>query len=153
MPGTFSQLYIQIVFAVKNRNALIDPNWEKQLFKYLTGIVKMKGQLLISINGVPDHIHFLVRIRPNCRLSDLVREVKKSTTSFVNDQKFSKYKFQWQEGYGSFSYSQSQVKDVVKYIQNQKQHHDTTSFQDEYKEFLKRFEIEFEEQYLFNWIE
>jgi REP element-mobilizing transposase RayT len=153
MPGTFSQIYIQIVFAVKNRDTLIDHRWEEHLFKYITGIVKKKGQLLIAINGVPDHIHFLLRIRPSCCLSGLIREIKKSTTSFIHDQNFSKYKFQWQEGYGSFSYSQSQVKEVVRYIQNQKQHHNSTSFKDEYKEFLKKFNIEFEEKYLFDWLE
>ena len=88
MSGTYSQIYIQVVFAVKNREALIEKCWEQQLYKYITGIVKNKGQLLIAINGVSDHIHFLIRLRPSCRLSDLVREIKKSTSIFVNDQKF-----------------------------------------------------------------
>ncbi len=109
MPGTFSQIYIQIVFAVKNRDSLIQPSWEEELYKYISGILKNKQQKLIAINGMPDHIHLFIGMKPSCCLSDLVREIKKSSTEFINEKKFSKFKFNWQEGYGAFSYSHSHI--------------------------------------------
>lgn len=123
MPGTFSQIYIQIVFAVQNRNAVISVTWEEELYKYITGIVRNKGQKMLAINGMPDHIHFLIGMNPACCLSDLVREIKKSSNEFIKENKLSKLKFNWQEGYGAFSYSHSQVDNVIKYIMNQKVHH------------------------------
>ncbi len=102
MPGTFSQIYIQVVFAVKSRDCLIHSSWEEELYKYISGIVKNKEQKMLAINGMPDHIHFLIGMRPSCCLSDLVREIKKSSNDFVKEKKFSKFKFQWQEGYGAF---------------------------------------------------
>jgi len=153
MPGTFSQIYIQVVFAVKGRDSLIQPSWEEELYKYLTGIVRNKEQKMLAINGMPDHIHFLIGMKPSCCLSDLVREVKKSSNEFIREKKFSKYKFQWQEGYGAFSYSHSSLDNAIAYINNQKIHHKKQTFREEYLEFLKRFEIEFKNEYLFEWIE
>ncbi len=152
MPGTFSQIYIQIVFAVKHRESLIHSSWEEEMFKYITGIVQNKGQKMLTINGMPDHIHFLIGMKPACCLSDLVREIKKSSNEFINEKKLSKYKFQWQEGYGAFSYSHSHLDNVIKYIANQKEHHKNKSFKDEYIEFLNQFEIEHKPEYLFDWI-
>jgi REP element-mobilizing transposase RayT len=153
MPGTFSQIYIQIVFAVKNRDSLIQPSWEEELYKYISGIIKNKQQKLIAINGMPDHIHLFIGMKPSCCLSDLVREIKKSSTEFINEKKFSKFKFNWQEGYGAFSYSHSHIDLVAKYVMNQKEHHKKFTFREEYIDFLKKFEIEFKDEYLFKWIE
>lgn len=152
MANTYSQIYIQIVFAVQNRNALIDFSWEDELYKYITGIIQNKNQKLISINGMPDHVHILIGMRPTCNLSDLVREIKKSSNTFINEKQFSKFDFKWQEGFGAFSYSQSQLGNVISYIQNQKKHHQKVSFKDEYLEFLEKFEIELDGDYLFNWV-
>ncbi|QAA81081.1 IS200/IS605 family transposase [Aequorivita sp. H23M31] len=151
--GTFSQIYIQLIFAVKGRGSLILPSWEDELYKYITGIVQNKNQKMLAINGVPDHIHILIGMKPACCLSDLVREVKKSSNKFINEKKFSKYKFDWQDGYGAFSYSHSALDNVIKYIQNQKEHHKRQSFKEEYRLFLEKFKVEFREEYLFEWIE
>ncbi len=137
MAGTFSQIYIQVVFAVKGRESLIQASWEDELYKYIAGIVGNKEQKMLVINGMPDHIHFLIGMKPSCCLSDLVREIKKSSNDFIKDKKFSKYKFQWQEGYGAFSYSHSALDNVIAYINNQKEHHKKHSFKDEYKGFDK----------------
>lgn len=151
--GTFSQIYIQIVFAVKGRNNLIHAQWENELYKYITGIVTNKKQKLLAINGMPDHIHILIGLNPSCRLSDLVREIKKSSNKFINENKFTKYKFEWQEGYGAFSYSQSALDSVIAYVQNQKEHHNRKSFKEEYKDFLKKFQVDYNDDYLFEFIE
>lgn len=153
MAGTFSQIYIQIVFAVKGRESLIKQQWEEELYKYISGIVRNKEQKMLAINGMPDHIHFLIGMRPSCCLSDLVREIKKSSNEFINEKKFSKFNFQWQEGYGAFSYSHSALDNVIAYIQNQKEHHQKRTFKDEYKDFLIKFKIEHKDEYLFEWIE
>jgi REP element-mobilizing transposase RayT len=152
MPGTFSQIYIQVVFAVKGRDGLIHSTWEEELYKYITGIVQNKEQKMLAINGMPDHIHFLIGMKPSCCLSDLVREIKKSSNQFINEKKLSKYKFTWQEGYGAFSYSHSSLDNVITYIMNQKEHHKKITFKHEYIEFLKKFEIEHKPEYLFEWI-
>lgn len=150
MAGTFSQIYIQVVFAVKSRDSLIHSSWEEELYKYISGIVRNKEQKMLAINGMADHIHFLIGMKPSCCLSDLVREIKKSSNDFIKEKGFSKFKFQWQEGYGAFSYSHSNLDNVIKYIMNQKEHHKKKSFKDEYMEFLKKFEIEFKDEYLFD---
>ncbi|MFT3752354.1 MAG: IS200/IS605 family transposase [Paludibacter sp.] len=152
MPNTYSQIYIHVVFAVKNRDAAISVVWEEELYKYITGIIQCKGQKLLAINGMPDHIHFLIGMRPTCCLSDLVREVKKSSNSFIAEKKFIKYKFDWQEGFGAFSYSHSHLDNVIKYILAQKEHHSKTTFKEEYLNVLNKFEIEFKHEYIFNWI-
>jgi putative transposase len=108
---------------------------------------------MLAINGMPDHIHFLIGMKPSCPLSDLVREIKKSSNEFIKDKKFCKFKFQWQEGYGAFSYGHCSLSNVISYIQNQKEHHKKRSFKEEYVEFLREFQIEFKNEYLFDWIE
>ncbi|PIQ48700.1 MAG: transposase [Cytophagales bacterium CG12_big_fil_rev_8_21_14_0_65_40_12] len=153
MPGTFSQIYIQVVMAVKGRKSLIQYPWEEELYKYITGIVTNKEQKLLAINGMPDHIHILIGMRPSCCLSDLVREIKKASNEFVNQKKFVSGKFQWQEGYGAFSYSHSALDSVIGYIKNQKEHHQKRTFKEEYKEFLTKYQIEHKDEYLFEWIE
>ena len=153
MSSTFSQIYIHVVFAVRGRECLIHSSWEQELFKYITGIIKNKDQHLLAINGMPDHLHFLIRIRPSCPLSDLMREIKKSTNDFINDRKFLNHKFYWQEGYGAFSYSQYEVEKMINYIKNQKEHHKMVSFKAEYHKLLNDFQIDYKDEYLFQWIE
>lgn len=151
--GTFSQIYIHIIFAVKGRDSLIKKEWEEELYKYITGIVQNKEQKMLAINGMPDHIHFFIGMKPSCCLSDLVREVKKSSNSFIKEKGFSKYKFEWQEGYGAFSYAHSALDKVIAYVNHQKEHHKIKSFKEEYKDFLIKFQVDYKEEYLFEWIE
>ena len=151
--GTFSQIYIQVVFAVHGRASLIKPDWEEALYKYISGIVTRKGQKILAINGMPDHIHILIGMKPSCCLSDLVREIKKSSNAFISLHQYTTHPFAWQSGYGAFSYSQSSLDSVITYIRNQKKHHKTKPFKQEYKEFLNKFNIEHKDDYLFEWIE
>ncbi|SDL88357.1 REP element-mobilizing transposase RayT [Salinimicrobium catena] len=153
MPGTFSQIYIQLVFAVKGRRSLISEQWEQELYKYITGIVTNKNQKLLAINGMPDHIHILIGMKPSCCLSDLVREIKKASNEFIKTKGYSRSKFDWQEGYGAFSYSHLALDNVIQYIHNQKEHHRRRTFQEEYKDFLIKYKIDHKEEYLFDWIE
>lgn len=153
MHGTFSQIYIQVVFAVKGRESFINSEWEEELFRYITGVISNKSQKLLAINGMPDHLHILIGMRPSCCLSDLVREIKKSSTNFINDKAFLRHKFSWQEGYGAFSYSHSALSNVINYINNQKEHHRKISFRDEYKSFLRKFQVDHNDEFLFDWID
>lgn len=153
MAGTFSQLYIQVVFAVKGRENLIAKTWKDDLHKYISGIITNKEQKSIIVNGMPDHIHAFIGLRPSMRISDLVRDIKNNSSNFINDNKLVKGRFSWQEGYGAFSYSHSHIKNVYNYILNQEEHHKKRSFREEYLELLKRFEIEHNEKYLFEWID
>jgi putative transposase len=153
MPGTFSQIYIQLVFAVRGRESLIGPGWEEELYKYISGIVTNKAQKMLAINGTADHIHILIGMKPSCCLSDLVREIKKSSNDFIRDKQFSKFRFEWQEGYGAFSYGHSNLDNVIAYIGRQKEHHKAQSFREEYLSLMEKFKIEFKDEYLFEWIE
>ena len=153
MANTYSQIYIQVVFAVSGRENLIKPEWKDELYKYITGIVKNHEQKMIAIGGVADHIHILLGIKPNIKLSDLVKDIKANSSRFINERRFSKGKFYWQEGFGAFSYSISQLDNVIHYIQKQEEHHKKTSFRDEYLKHLQKFQIDFDERYLFDWIE
>ena len=153
MADTYSQIYIQIVFAVKNRKALINSEWEEQLYKYITGIITNKNQKLIAINGTNSHIHIFIGMKPTCCLSDLVREIKKASNQFIQEKKITPFKFNWQSGYGAFSYNHSQLDNVYNYILNQKEHHKKKPFKDEYLDFLKDFQIDYKEEYLFEWID
>ncbi|NOS92237.1 MAG: IS200/IS605 family transposase [Cyclobacteriaceae bacterium] len=153
MPGTFSQIYIQVVFAVKRRENLLQKPWRDEVFKYMAGIIKEKNQKPIIVNGVTDHVHLFIGLKPVMSLSDLVRDVKNNTTNFINDKKFLNTKFSWQEGFGAFSYSHSQLDTVYQYILNQEEHHKKKTFKAEYLELLEKFEIEYDEKYLFDWIE
>lgn len=153
MAGTFSQIYIQLVFAVKGRENLLQKPWRDEVFKYISGIIKGKNQKPIIVNGVSDHVHVFVGIRPSMSISDLVRDIKNNSSNFINEHKFIKGKFSWQEGYGAFSYSHSQIKNVYEYIANQEEHHRKKTFKEEYLDFLRKFEIEYNEKFLFEWIE
>jgi putative transposase len=152
MANTYTKIQIQLVFAVRNRQALICPKWEEELYKYITGIVQEKGQILYAINGMPDHIHILIGMKPTCCLSDLVREIKKASTGLIKEKKLSKLPFQWQEGFGAFSYSAWDLNKIINYVAKQKEHHAKTNFEKEYKELLKEFQVEFNHEYLFDWV-
>ena len=153
MPDSYSQIYIQVVMAVKQRKAQITITWEEELYKYITGLVQKKGHKMLAINGMPDHIHIFIGVNPECKLSDLVREIKKSSNSFVNRNNFTEERFYWQSGYGAFSYSHSQLSRVINYIGRQKDHHLNRNTKDEYVQFLNRYEIKYKEKNLFNWID
>ena len=153
MAGTYSQIYIQVVFAVKGRQNLLAKSWRDEVFKYMSGIISNKGQKPIIVNGVDDHVHAFIGLKPAMALSDLVRDVKNNSTNFINDHAWINGKFSWQDGYGAFSYSHSQIENVYNYILSQEQHHSKQTFKDEYLDFLKKFEIEHDVKYLFEWIE
>jgi len=153
MAGTYSQIYIQVVFAVKGRANLLQKSWRDEVFKYIAGIIKEKGHKPIIVNGVSDHVHCAIGLKPSIAISDLVRDIKNNSSKFINEKKFLKGKFQWQEGYGVFSYSHSQIEQVYNYILNQEKHHKEKTFKEEYTEFLKKFQIEFKDEFLFEWIE
>ena len=153
MPGTFSQVYIQIVFAVKGRENLIHKPWNDVLNRYISGIIAGKDQKPIIVNGAKDHIHAFVGLKPAMAISDLVRDIKNNSAKFVNDNRFVRGKFSWQEGYGAFSYGHSQLERVYNYILNQEEHHRTKTFKEEYIDFLKKFDVPSQERYLFEWLE
>lgn len=150
MANTYSQITIHIVFAVKNRENLIKAKYKEELFKYISGIVNNKNQKLLAINGVSDHIHILAGITPIMAISDLVRDIKNNSSKFINEKRWVSGKFQWQEGYGAFSYSRSQRTDVIKYIDNQEEHHKKNSFKEEYLKVLKKFDVQYNDDYLFD---
>lgn len=149
MANTFTQIHLQSVLAIENRTSIIKTTWENELYKYITGIVQNNDHKLLSINGVTDHIHFLIGMRPTQALSYLMQTIKRDSSTWINDRKFTKGKFNWQEGYGAFSYSRSHLSNVIHYIENQKLHHKRITFIEEYKELLKKFEISYDEKYLF----
>lgn len=153
MANTYTQIYIQIVFAVKGRQNLISKENREELHKFITGIVSNRGQKLFAVFAMPDHVHILVSMSPNVSISDLVRDIKAGSSKFINDSQWINGKFNWQEGYGAFSYSKSSVDKVVKYILNQEEHHKKKTFKEEYLGFLEKFEIEYDSEYLFEWIE
>jgi REP element-mobilizing transposase RayT len=153
MANTYSQIYIQIVFAVESRQSLIDPEHNDELQKYITGIVSSQRQKLIVINNMPDHVHLLIGQRPDSALSDLVGDIKSGSTNFINRRRWVRGRFNWQEGFGAFSYSRSQLDTVVRYIKNQQRHHRTRSFRDEYVQLLDKFTVPYDERYIFKPIE
>jgi len=146
MADTYTQIYIQIVFAVKGRDNLISYKWKDELYKYITGVVINEGQKLLAINGMPDHVHILIGLKPTAALSNIVRDIKANSSRFINDKKWIAGKFEWQQGFGAFSYSHSQLTNVINYIQNQEEHHKTRTFRQEYIEFLNLYNIEFKNE-------
>ncbi|QBN19102.1 IS200/IS605 family transposase [Flavobacterium nackdongense] len=149
MANTYTQIHIHFVFAVKYRLGTIQSEWKEELYKYITGITQNNSHKLLAINGMSDHIHILIGIRPAQSISDLMKDVKQSSSKWINENKLTKTHFEWQEGYGAFSYSKSQINNVIRYIQNQEEHHKTKSFLEEYLEILQNFEIEYDEKYIF----
>ena len=149
MANTYTQIYLHVVFAVQGRQNLIKPEHKDELQKYMTGIVSGQGQKLIAINNMPDHFHLLIGLKPTMALSDLVGDIKSGSSGFVNKRRWVLGRFQWQEGFGAFSYSHSQLTTVIRYIQNQERHHSRKSFREEYLEMLEKFEVPYDERYIF----
>jgi REP element-mobilizing transposase RayT len=152
MANTYTQIYIQIVFAVEGRLNLLKLENNNELQKYITGIVSGQNQKLLAINNMPDHVHLLVGLRADLSLSELVRDIKASSSGFINKKRWVQGRFTWQEGFGAFSYSRSQIGAVIRYIQNQQRHHARRTFREEYIEFLRKFGVEYNERYIFNQI-
>lgn len=152
MADTYTQIYIQIVFAVKGRQNLISAKHEEELHKYITGIIKNKGQKLLAIGGMPDHLHIFIGQQPTIALSDLIRDIKANSSKFINEQRWMIGKFEWQAGFGAFSYGRSQIEEVVQYILTQKTHHARRTFKEEYLALLQKFAVEYDERYIFEWI-
>ena len=153
MPNTYTQIYIHAVFAVKHRDALISSSWKERLHKYITGIIQNQGHKLVAINTMPDHAHIFIGMKPEAGLSDLVRDIKRDSTNFVNNEIRLHGRFGWQEGFGAFSYSHSQIDSVVRYILNQEEHHRLRTFREEYEVMLKDYAVEYNDRYVFKWIE
>jgi putative transposase len=153
MANTFSQIYLQFVFAVKHRESLVQKEHKEELHKYVTGLVQNRNAKLLAVHCMPDHMHLFVGFRPSISIADFIKEVKVESNEFINTKGWVKGRFSWQEGYGVFSYSHSHLSRVINYIQNQEDHHRKKSFKNEYCDLLKKFEIPFEERYLFNFIE
>ena len=149
MANTYTQIHIQTVFAVQNRQSLISDQWKNQLYKYITGIIQNNNHKVLQINGMPDHIHILFGMRPTQSLSDLMKQVKQDSSKWINNNRLVKGKFSWQAGFGAFSYSKSQLPKLIRYIKNQEQHHKKVSLQDEYLQLLKASNIEFDDRYIF----
>jgi putative transposase len=153
MPNTYTQVHIHFVFVVKYRNGLINKNWKDDLYKYITGIVQNNDHKVICINGMPDHVHLLIGLRSTQSMAELMKDVKQSSSKWINQNKLTNTKFEWQEGYGAFSYSKSHLAKVINYITNQETHHAKKTFLEEYKEMLEKFEVEYDERYIFKELE
>ena len=149
MANTYTQIYLHVVFAVEGRQNLIEPQHNNELQKYITGIVSAQKQKLIAINNMPDHLHMLVGLKPDMALSDLMRDVKAGSSKFMNEKHWVRGRFSWQEGFGAFSYSRSQLGAVIRYIENQQKHHAKKSFREEYVGLLEKFAVEYDPRYIF----
>lgn len=153
MSNTYTQIHIQAIFAVKNRVGIINKDWQDELYKYITGVIQKNDHKLLIINGVEDHVHLFFGMRPTQTLSDLMQDVKANSSKWINEKGFVQGRFEWQAGYGAFSYSKSQIPTVIKYIENQQIHHAKQTFLDEYKNLLDQFEVDYDERYIFKPLE
>ena len=153
MANTYTKIYLQFIFAVKNRVSLIQPEWKIELYKYITGIVQNNKHKLIAINGMPDHLHIFVGYKPHQLIPDLLQDIKGCSSTWINEKQFIRGKFGWQSGYAAFSYSHSQIGDVANYIKNQEIHHEKKSFREEYIKFLKQFNVDYDKRYIFDEID
>ena len=153
MANTYTKIYIHTVFAVANRSSLIKDSWKEELHKYISGIIQNNKHKLIAINSMPDHVHIFIGMKPIQSVSDLLQDIKDSSSKWINERKFVRGKFNWQAGYGAFSYSHSQIDRVVKYIQRQLQHHKKKTFRQEYIEFLDKYNVPYDERYIFKDVE
>lgn len=149
MANTYTQIHIQAVFTVQDRDSIILNSWKDDLYKYITGIIQNNKHKLLAINGMPDHIHVLFGQRPTQSLSDLMQDIKGSSSKWINEKRFVRGKFSWQEGYGAFSYSKSDLPKIIRYIQDQQEHHTGKNFLEEYMSLLKEFEIEYDDRFVF----
>jgi putative transposase len=153
MPNTYTQLYIQFVFAVKHRQSLVHKAWKDELYKYIIGIVQNNKSKMLAINGMADHIHIFIGYKPSIPIPDLVKDIKVASSLWINEKNLVKQKFNWQEGYGAFSYRLRDIDEICKYIQNQELHHKKRTFREEYTSLLKKFDVEYEEKYLFEFFD
>jgi putative transposase len=151
-PGNFTQMYVHLIFAVKNRDAMLNKEIRSRVFEYISGIINNMDQKSIVVNGISNHVHILIGFNPSISISETVHEIKRNSSLFINKEKLCKAKFAWQEGYGGFTYSRSQLENVYRYIQNQEKHHEKSSFRAEYVEFIKKFAIEYDERFLFDFL-
>ena len=149
MANTYSQIHIQVVFAVQNRESLIGSKWKNELYQYLVGIIQNHKHKVIAINGMPDHLHILIGLRPSQSISHLMQKVKGDSSKWINRKGFVLGKFSWQEGYGVFSYGKSQIDDVIEYIKRQEIHHQRKTFKEEYLQFLEKFAVDYDERFVF----
>ncbi len=149
MANTYTQIYIHVIFAVEGRQSLIAPEHNNELQKYVSGIVSAQKHKLIAINNMPDHLHLLIGLRPDAALSELVRDIKANSSRWINEKHWVAGRFSWQEGFGAFSYSRSQLATVIHYIENQQRHHAKKSFRDEYTQLLEKFSVEYDQRYIF----
>jgi REP-associated tyrosine transposase len=148
MANTFTQIYLHLIFAVQNRGSLVSPDWRDELYKYITGIIQNNDHKLIAISGMPDHLHIAIGYKPHQLIPDLLQDIKGSSSKWINEKKLVKGKFTWQAGYGAFSFSHSQIDKVVKYINNQEQHHKKKTFREEYVELLEKYNVSYNEKYI-----
>jgi putative transposase len=153
MANTYTQIHIQAVFAVQNRDAVINFKWKEELYRYITGIIQAREHKLLAIGGMPDHVHILFGFRPIQSLSELMHDIKGGSSKWINEKGFMRCRFSWQEGYSAFSYARSDLKNVIRYIENQKEHHRKITFMEEYVALLKEFEIEYDLRYIFKPVE
>ena len=153
MPNTYTQIYLQTVFAVKHRYGLIQPIWSEDLYRYITGIVQRQEHKMLAINGMSDHVHVFIGLNPKQSISDLMQDIKGDSSKWINDNRLTMGRFAWQTGYGAFSYGHSQIENVVKYIHNQQEHHQKRTFIDEYTTFLRKFSVPYDERYVFKPLE
>lgn len=149
MANSYTQIHIQYVFVVKFRDGLIHPKWKEELFKYISGIIKFHNHKLLAINGVENHIHVLVGMKPTQTISELAQVIKANSSKWINETKMERFRFEWQAGFGAFSYSKWDVEKIINYIHNQEEHHKKKTFKEEYLNFLEDFEIDFDEKYIF----
>ena len=149
MANTYTQIHIHVIFAVKNRLGLIQKEWKDELYKYIAGIIQNQNHKVLAINGMPDHLHIFFGLRPNQSLADLMQDIKGGSSKWINDNKFVRGKFEWQAGYGAFSYAKSQVNNVIDYIKNQEDHHRKKTFIEEYRFFLEKFNVQYDDRYIF----
>lgn len=152
MANTYTQCYFHLVFAVKNRDALIKNEWKNEMEKYITGIVQNYRHKMLAIGSMPDHIHILIGYNVNKLIPDLVEEIKTSTNTWIKEKRLSRFKFDWQKGYGAFTYSRSEIDNVVKYILSQKEHHKKKPFKEEYLDMLEKNDVIFSNEYLFEFL-
>jgi putative transposase len=153
MANTYTRIYLQLVFSPMGHENIIPIKHKEELHKYSTGIIQNRKHKLLAINSMPDHIHIFIGYQPSQPLPDLLRDIKANTSKFINEKKWMPGKFQWQEGYGAFSYGHSQINDVIQYINSQEEHHKKASFKEEYLKLLQKFDVEYDPKYLFDWIE
>jgi putative transposase len=152
-PGTFTQIYVQLVFAVQNRDAVLTKNIRPRVFEYMSGIITSMKHKSIIVNGTTNHVHILMGLNPSISVSDTVHDIKRSSSLFINKNKLCLGRFSWQEGYGGFSYSRSQISDIYNYIENQESQHQRKSFHEEYIDYLNENEMIFDQQFLFDFLE